>query len=68
MSDEALLDEWYDARGRAPRLTPGEERRILSALRSRQEERISPKPLRFCPTCKMNMRGEHRENGYALPN
>ena len=53
MSDEALLDEWYEERGRAPRLTPGEERRILSALRSRQEERISPKPLRFCPTCKM---------------
>ena len=68
MSDEALLDEWYESRGHAPRLTLAEERRLLPALRIREEERLTPKPMRFCSICQMNMRGEHRENGYALPN
>ena len=62
ISDADLLAEWNEDRGTRPnrRDTPEQLAVIVSALRSRREERLNPQPLGLCRTCGIMARGEHQ--------
>jgi len=62
ISDADLLAEWNADRGTSPnrRDTLEQLAVIVTALRSRREERLNPQPLGLCRTCGVMARGEHR--------
>lgn len=61
MTDEKLLADWYEARGKLPRLAPFVEKTILQALRNWYIARQNLPPLEFCTTCQCKARGAHRK-------
>jgi len=61
MTDEKLLADWYEARGkRTPKLGPLAERDIVRALRARYLDLENLAPLEYCSTCQVKARGPHR--------